>query len=115
MPWVIARQYGIVPYLRMASAREKRPGVWEMRQSLGRDPVTGKARSASRTVYTTSARVLDREKAKFQTEVGAAGRTVVPKEAATVGQLLDRYIEHITDGKTVEQLAAEADPAAVSP
>jgi integrase len=94
----------------MASARERRPGVWEMRQSLGRDPVTGKDRYASRTVHTMSDRVLRRALVAFEAEVGARGRVAVPKEAATVAQLVERWMEHICDGLTLEELAA--DPAA---
>ncbi len=33
------------------SLREKSPGVWEIRVALGRDPLTGRYRSVSRTVH----------------------------------------------------------------
>jgi hypothetical protein len=33
------------------SLREKSPGVWEIRVALGRDPLTGRYRTVSRTVH----------------------------------------------------------------
>jgi integrase len=38
------------------SVRERRPGVWELRAYLGRDPLTGKKRYGSRVVKATGKR-----------------------------------------------------------
>jgi len=71
------------------SKREIRRGVWELRVSLGNDPVTGKLRQLSKTFHGGS-RAAD-----------AAPRDLVDQQApgradgvgATVGQLLDRWLE----------------------
>ncbi|HXZ82766.1 MAG TPA: site-specific integrase, partial [Acidimicrobiales bacterium] len=71
------------------SKRQIRPGVWELRVSLGNDPVTGKLRQLSKTFHGGS-RAAD-----------AALRDLVDQQApgradgvgATVGQLLDRWLE----------------------
>jgi integrase len=71
------------------SKREIRRGVWELRVSLGNDPVTGKFRQLSKTFHGGS-RAAD-----------AALRDLVDQQApgradgvgAMVGQLLDRWLE----------------------
>lgn len=71
------------------SKRQVRPGVWELRVSLGNDPVTGNLRQLSKTFHGGS-RAAD-----------AALRDLVDQQApgradgvgATVGQLLDRWLE----------------------
>ena len=71
------------------SKRQIRPGVWELRVSLGDDPATGKLRQLSKT-FRGGSRAAD-----------AALRDLVDQQApgradgvgATVGQLLDRWLE----------------------
>lgn len=70
------------------SKREIRKGVWELRVSLGNDPVTGKLRQLSKTFHGGS-RAAD-----------AALRDLVDEQAprtdgtgATFGQLLDQWLE----------------------
>ncbi len=75
-------------YMR-GSKRELRPGVWELRVSLGYDPETGKRHQVSKTFH-GGARAAD-----------AALRDLVDHQApsrtdgmgVTVGQLLDRWLE----------------------
>lgn len=68
--------------------RKRREGVWELRVSVGRDPVTGKYRQVSQTFY-GGARAAD-----------AALRDLIDAQApspegvgATFGQLLDQWLE----------------------
>ncbi|MHB1488453.1 MAG: tyrosine-type recombinase/integrase [Acidimicrobiales bacterium] len=71
------------------SKRELRPGVWELRVSLGYDPETGKRHQVSKTFH-GGARAAD-----------AALRDLVDRQSpgrtdgmgVTVGQLLDRWME----------------------
>jgi integrase len=67
--------------------RKRREGVWEVRAYLGRDPVTGKPRQISKTVY-GGAKAADE-----------ALRDLIEKQAprsdgmgASFGQLLDRWL-----------------------
>jgi hypothetical protein len=67
--------------------RKRREGVWEVRAYLGRDPVSGKPRQVSKTVY-GSAKSADE-----------ALRDLIDKQAprsdgmgASFGQLLDRWL-----------------------
>ncbi len=67
--------------------RKRRDGVWEVRAYVGRDPLTGKPRQASRTVH-GSAKAADE-----------ALRDLIEKQApradgmgASFGQLLDRWL-----------------------
>lgn len=67
--------------------RKRREGVWEVRAYLGRDPVSGKPRQVSKTVY-GSAKAADE-----------ALRDLIDKQAprsdgmgASFGQLLDRWL-----------------------
>ncbi|MGH9099546.1 MAG: tyrosine-type recombinase/integrase [Acidimicrobiales bacterium] len=67
--------------------RKRREGVWEVRAYLGRDPITGKPRQISKTVY-GGAKVADE-----------ALRDLIEKRApradgmgASFGQLLDRWL-----------------------
>ena len=71
------------------SKRELRPGVWELRVSLGYDPETGKRHQVSKTFH-GGARAADaalRDLVDHQ----APGRT--DGMGVTVGQLLDRWLE----------------------
>ncbi len=71
------------------SKRELRPGVWELRVSLGYDPESGKRHQVSKTFH-GGARAADaalRDLVDHQ----APGRT--DGMGVTVGQLLDRWLE----------------------
>src|SRR5579863_4476241 len=71
------------------SKRELRPGVWELRVSLGKDPATGKWKQLSKT-FKGGARAAD-----------AALRDIIDEQVparsdgvgATFGQLLDEWLE----------------------
>jgi integrase len=71
------------------SKREIRPGVWELRVSLGKDPATGKWRQLSKTFH-GGARAAD-----------AALRDIIDQQVparsdgfgATFGQLLDEWLD----------------------
>ncbi|MGH3732352.1 MAG: phage integrase central domain-containing protein [Acidimicrobiales bacterium] len=72
--------------------RPLRNGVWEARIDAGRDPVTGKRRQVSRTVYGTK-----REAQKVLNEMAVeADRGEFTGTAATFGELCDRWIELAT-------------------
>ena len=71
--------------------REKRPGYWELRVSLGRDPVTGAPRCRSKSLRATK-REAQRALAALVTEVDA-GRAA--RSADTVDNLLQQWLEHI--------------------
>lgn len=74
------------------SARERSPGVWEIRAFLGRDPITNKPRQVSRIIRTNSRRQVDKAQAALVTE--AAARQSVPT-AGTFAVLLDRWLAEI--------------------
>lgn len=69
--------------------RERTPGHWELRAFTGRDPVSGKPRQATRTFVggeraaakALSTLIADVEAGKFS------------RSSATLGQLLDRWLE----------------------
>jgi integrase len=71
--------------------RERRPGVWEVRAFVGRDPVTNAPRQVSRTVH-GGKRAAQTAMASLVTEAkeGKLGGT-----DATVGLLLDHYLAHL--------------------
>ena len=70
------------------SKRKVRDGVWELRLSLGLDPVTNKYRRVSKTVH-GNAREADRALRELidQQAPGADGA------GASFGQLLDEWLE----------------------
>jgi integrase len=72
------------------SVREKRPGVWQVRVSLGRDPDTGRYRTLAREIRGTR-RDAERAAARLVTEVedGKASAT-----RGSVADLLTRWLEH---------------------
>lgn len=72
------------------SVREKRPGVWQVRVSLGRDPETGKYRTLAREVH-GGRRDAERAAARLLTEV-SDGRATAAR--GSVGDLLQRWLEH---------------------
>ena len=73
----------------MKGSMRQRGSAWELRVYLGADPVTGKQRSATKTVRAgkrEAQRLLN--EMKVEAERGLATRTT-----ATVGELLDRWLE----------------------
>jgi len=73
------------------SLRERSPGVWQVRVSLGRDPATHRYRYAAATVRGTK-RDAQRAAAGLVSEVDH-GRIPLTKE--TFGGLLTRWLDHI--------------------
>ena len=71
--------------------RERAPGHWELRAFLGRDPISGKPRQATRT-FVGSDRAATKELSKLVAEV-EAGK--FDRSTATLGQLLDKWIEFV--------------------
>lgn len=71
------------------SKRKLRPGVWELRVSLGKDPATGKYRQISKTFH-GPARAADDALRDLVDKYGDAQEDGF---RATVGQLLDRWLE----------------------
>lgn len=69
--------------------RERSPGVWRLQVYLGRDPITGRERRASRTFH-GGRRNAERALAAFVTET-AQRSAATP---GTVAELLDRWLEH---------------------
>lgn len=71
-------------------AREMRPGVWELRAYVGRDPLTAKKRWKTKRVRARGRREAQRLADAFVVEQtgGGIGR---PKSAITVGDLLERW------------------------
>ena len=69
--------------------RERSPGRWQLRAFAGRDPLTGKPRQVART-FVGGERAAAKALAALVAEVesGKFNRTT-----ATVGQLLDRWLE----------------------
>ena len=72
--------------------RERAPGHWQLRAFAGPDPVTGKPRQVSRT-FTGSERAAAKALSALVAEVGAGKFT---RTTATVGQLLDKWLEFAT-------------------
>jgi integrase len=69
--------------------RERSPGHWVLRAFIGRDPVSGKPRQATRSFHGTekaAGKALSTLVA--EDEAGRFNRT-----SATVGQLLDKWLE----------------------
>ena len=69
--------------------RERSPGRWQLRAYAGRDPITGKPRQVART-FEGGERAAAKALAALVTEV-EAGR--FNRTTATVGQLLDKWLE----------------------
>jgi integrase len=76
---------------RPGTMRERPPGSghWELRAFTGKDPVTGKPRQATRT-FRGGERAAGKALSAFVAEVEAGRYTGT---TATVGQLLDRWLE----------------------
>ncbi|MFZ0058690.1 MAG: tyrosine-type recombinase/integrase [Acidimicrobiales bacterium] len=71
--------------------RERSPGHWQLRAFVGRDPMTRRKRQVQRTFHGTK-RDAEKALAALVTDV-SQGR--VDNTRATVGQLLDAWVEHI--------------------
>ncbi len=69
--------------------RERSPGHWQLRAYAGRDPVTGKPRQVTRT-FKGGERAAAKALAALVTEVEAGKFS---RTTATVGQLLDKWLE----------------------
>lgn len=74
------------------SMREREPGRWELRVDLGRDPLTGRRRQRSRTVY-GGRRQAETALAELVADARAAS---APGTDAPVSVLLDRWLELAT-------------------
>jgi integrase len=66
---------------------ERSKGVWQLRVSLGTDPITGKHRRATKTVQAKNRKEAVAELAKFQGE--DHGR----REGSSLGGLIEEYID----------------------
>jgi len=76
--------------LMRGTVRERQPGVWEIRVYVGRDPVTNTPRQVSRTVRGGKRAA----QAKAAELVADAKQGKLGGTDASVGLLLDRYMEH---------------------
>jgi integrase len=79
--------------VRPGTMRERSPGRWQLRAFAGPDPVTGKPRQIARS-FKGSQTAAGKALAKLVSEVEAGKYTGT---TATVGQLLDRWLE-VTEG-----------------
>ncbi len=76
-------------YKRPGTMRERSPGHWELRAFTGRDPVTGKVRQTTRTFHGT-----EKEAGKALSQlVSEVEADKFDRTSATVGQLLDKWLE----------------------
>ena len=73
------------------SLREKSPGVWDIRVALGRDPLTGRYRSVSRTVH-GGKRKAEEEIARI---VSSAASGKFQGTRANVRYLTEQWLEHL--------------------
>jgi len=73
----------------MGSVRERRPGHWELRVFVGRDPLTGRKRYISRTVRASGKREAERRCAEREVEL-RAGQSA--PRAGTFGRLLEDWM-----------------------
>jgi hypothetical protein len=71
------------------SVRERRPGVWELRPYLGRDPLTGKKRYASRVVRATGKRDAQAQCDRWAIELADGDESPT---AGTFGDLAAQWI-----------------------
>lgn len=70
-------------------ARERRPGVYELRAYAGRDPISGRKRYETKTVRASGKREAQRLADAFALEVHGDG----PRARASFGDLLERWFE----------------------
>lgn len=71
-------------------ARERRPGVWELRAYAGRDPLTGKKKTETETVYGTFTK---RQAQRLADEFAVRVHADPVSSDMTFGQLLDKWYE----------------------
>ncbi len=72
------------------SKRERRPGVWELKVSVGRDPVSGQPRSVTRTFKGTESKAA-KALAALVTDVDRGHHRAT--STSTVAALVTRYLE----------------------
>lgn len=72
--------------------RQRRPGVYEYRVSLGRDPASGRYHELSRTIYATTKKELEREQRRILAEVDEERHK---GSTSTLEELLERWLDHI--------------------
>jgi integrase len=72
------------------SVRQRRPGVWELRPYLGRDPLTGKKKYASRVVQASGKRDAQAQCDRWAVEL--ADGDAVPS-AGTFGDLAAQWLD----------------------
>ena len=77
-------------------ARQRGNGTWELRAYVGRDPITGRKRYATRTVAARGKREADKALAAFVASVGAG--TARPSAAVTFGELVERWADTARPG-----------------
>src|SRR5580698_4983636 len=91
---------------RPGTMRERSPGHWQLRAFKGNHPATGKPMQESRTLHGT-----EKEAAKaLSALVTEVGQGKAKGTSRTVGQLLDRWLEHIEpthSPKTVAEYRAK--------
>lgn len=73
--------------------RPEGSGIWRLRAYVGRDPVSGSPVQLHRT-FRGGERAAGKELAKLVTEAEAKAPAAMDRSTATVGQLLDRWLEH---------------------
>jgi integrase len=84
----------------VGTVRERQPGVWEVRVYVGRDPVTNAPRQVSKIIH-AGPRTKKGNPPKAVTDLehqleAEAAEGKLGGTSATVGLLLDRYLEHLT-------------------
>ena len=100
----------VADWLRSGSLRERSPGVWQARVSLGRDPATRRYRYAAAAVGGTK-RDAQRASARL---VNGADQHRIPMTKETFGGLLTRWIDHIeARGRAPKRLVENRRMAAV--
>jgi integrase len=83
------------------SMKERSPGVWRLRAFVGRDPLTGNPVQAHQTLRGSE---KDARKALAKMVADVEGGKL-DRTTATVGQLLDRWLEHIASTRRPSTLA----------
>ncbi len=73
-------------------SRQRGNGNWELRAYIGRDPVSGRKRYATKTVAAKGKRAADKALATFVAGLGAGGVTR-PSASVIFGELVERWIE----------------------
>ena len=84
----------------MAGHKRFRAGAWRLTVEGPKDPITGERRQVNRTVQAPNtkagAKTADLELAKLLVEVDS--QRVLPSSGITVGQLLERWLDHRRPG-----------------